>query len=73
MQQLLGGNPLRFTILRFILRKTFRGTPLAICDFGKCYTQKPVIGHPLRSMILQNLRGTPLTICLLGIRGFRKS
>ena len=72
MQKLLGGNPLRFIILRFILRKIFRGTPLAIYDFGKVYSQKPIIGHPLRSIILQNLGGTPLTIYTLGIRVFAK-
>ena len=72
MQKFLGRNTLRLIILRFILRKIFRGILLAICDFGKVYTQKPVIGLPLRSIILQNLGGTPPTIYTLGIRVFAK-
>ena len=57
--------------------KTFKGTPLAIYDFGICFMQTPLGGHFLRSVVLdfeflQNLRGTPLAICVFGIREFTK-
>ena len=65
MQKPLGGRPLRFMILGFVLCKTFRGTPLAICDFGNYFTQKLLGGQPLRSVILgseidKTLGGHPL-------------
>ena len=69
----------RYVILGFESLQNLKGTPFAICDFGK----KPLGGHPLRSVtlgseVLQNLsgtplvmaktfRGTPLAICDFGI------
>ena len=73
MQKPLGGHPLRFIILGFVLCKTFRGTPLAICDLGNYVTQKPLGGHPLRSVILGSeiyknlLGGRPLRFMILDL------
>ena len=53
----------RYVILGFVSLQNLKGTPFAICDFGK----KPFGGHPLRSVtlgseFLQDLSGTPLAI-----------
>ena len=47
--------------------QNLRGTPFAIYDFGIYFMQKPLGGHPLRSVtvgseVLQNLSGIPLAI-----------